>query len=130
MKDATIKIGGVTVPANLTQKEFLKFLVANKSILIAEKISEIKKADAVTVGVDFSSKYFVDKEGKLAKAAADRQPEAGESDTVLCVINTTNWFDSHSDVHIPGIWNKSLKDNSIMLHLQEHEMAFIPVISY
>jgi trehalose/maltose hydrolase-like predicted phosphorylase len=38
-------------------------------------------------------------------------------------------MDSHSDVHIPGIWNKSLKDNPIQLHLQEHEMAFANVIS-
>jgi hypothetical protein len=46
------------------------------------------------------------------------------SETVLCVINTTNWMDSHRMFHIPGIWNKSLKDNpTFKLHLQEHICA-------
>jgi hypothetical protein len=38
-------------------------------------------------------------------------------------------MDSHSDVHIPGIWNKSLKDNKAFIHLQEHNMGFAYVIS-
>jgi hypothetical protein len=126
----TAKIGGVTVPANLTQKELLKFLVENKSILIAEKKSELKKADAISVLPEFSKKYLIDKEGKLVKATSDNQPQSASSDsTVIVVINTTNWMDSHSDVHIPGIWNKCLKDNPIQLHLQEHDLSFASVIS-
>jgi hypothetical protein len=131
MSKPTIKLGNITVPADLQQKELLRFLVENKALLIAEKKAAIKHADAVSVASDFSRKYFIDKEGKLAKASADGQAAATPEgmDTVLCVINTTNWMDSHSDVHIPGIWNKSLKDNKVMLHLQEHNMAFICVIS-
>lgn len=129
MSKPTIKIGNMTVPADITRKELLKFLVENKSLLMAEKKAAIKYADAIEVDSDIISKYFVDKEGKLTKATADRQPEAGESDIVLCVINTTNWMDSHSDVHIPGIWNKSLKDNKTFVHLQEHNMSFSHVIS-
>jgi hypothetical protein len=130
MSKPTIKIGGVTVPADLSHKDLLKFLVENKNLLISEKKSEIKKADAVTIGVDFTSKYFVDKEGKLNKAVSgqENQPATGP-ETVICVINTTNWLDSHGDVHMPGLWNKSLKDNKTQLHLQEHEMAFVAVIS-
>jgi hypothetical protein len=128
MSKPTIKFGGVTVPANLERKELLKFLVENKATLIQEKKSELKKADAISIGVDFAAKFFVDKEGNLNKAAADKAPDTGGPETVLCVINTTNWLDSHLDVHIPGIWKKSLSDNKVMLHLQEHHMAFDHVI--
>lgn len=129
MSKPTIKLGNITVPANLSQKELLKFLVENKELLIAEKKLEMKKADAVSVAVDLSTRYVIDKEGKLTKATAEVIKEPNSTETVLCVINTTNWLDSHSDVHIPGIWNKSLKDNSDALHLQEHKMAFDHVIS-
>jgi len=129
MSKPTMKIGGVTVPQGLTQKELLKFLVENKSILIAEKRSAIKYADAIEVGS--SIKYFVDKEGKLNKGVLEEtaKAEIGGPETVLCVINTTNWMDSHSDVHMPGIWSKSIKENKSFLHLQEHQMKFTNIIS-
>lgn len=129
MSKPTIKIGNVTVPANLNQKELLKFLVENKALLIAEKKSAIKHADAITVGSDFSTRYCVDKEGNLTKAATQKEVAPEKADAVLAVINTTNWMDSHDDVHIPGLWNKSLKDSDVMLHLQEHDMSFVAVIS-
>jgi hypothetical protein len=129
MTKATIKLGGITVPVDLSQKELLKFLVENKSLLIAEKKAAIKEADGIPHVAEFSAKYFIDKEGKLAKAANNQQQTTGGPETVLCVINTTNWMDSHSDVHIPGIWNKSLKDNKAFIHLQEHNMGFAYVIS-
>jgi hypothetical protein len=131
MSKPTIKLGNMTVPADLKGKDLLKFLVENKSLLIAEKKLTIKEADPVTIGVDISKKYFIDKEGNLVKASADMQitPTADGPSTVFCVINTTNWMDSHSDVHIPGIWNKSLKDNPTQVHLQEHTMSFDHVIS-
>jgi len=131
MSKPTIKHGGVTLPTDKKGKDLLKWMVENKSLLIAEKKSELKKLDeGFTVPVNISSKYFVDKDGALVKAVADQARETGNTDeTVICVINTTNWMDSHSDVHIPGIWNKTLKDNNVMLHLQEHDMSFDKVIS-
>ena len=38
-------------------------------------------------------------------------------------------MDSHKDVHIPGIWNRSLKNNKNIKMLQEHEMRFDKVIA-
>jgi hypothetical protein len=130
MSKPTIKIAGVTVPHGLDRKDLLKFLVENKSILIAEKKSEIKRADAVSVACDISTLYMIDKDGKLTKATPESiSSVAATMSTVLCVINTTNWLDSHSDVHIPGLWSKNLKENKVFVHLQEHEMAFAYVIS-
>ena len=42
--------------------------------------------------------------------------------SVLAVINTTNWLDSHEDVHVKGIWDNSLKNDSGFMHLREHKM--------
>ena len=44
-----------------------------------------------------------------------------DSVEVKAIINTTNILDSHGDVHLKGIWNKSLKENKRILHLQEHK---------
>jgi hypothetical protein len=38
-------------------------------------------------------------------------------------------MDSHSDVHIPGIWKKSLQENKLIYHLQEHQIKFDHIIS-
>lgn len=41
---------------------------------------------------------------------------------VTAVTNTTNWFDSHRDVHIKDIWKQSLKmSGGIKQHNQEHK---------
>jgi hypothetical protein len=129
MSKPTIKIGGVTVPADLKGKDFLKFLVENKALLIQEKKSAIKHADAIAVQCELGDKFFVDKDSKLNKVSAENTAAPGGPDIVLCVINTTNLMDSHGDVHMPGLWKKSLKDNATQLHLQEHNMSFGYVIS-
>lgn len=105
-----------------SKEDLFKALVENKKELVSIKKSIEKKADAVSYGyVENISKNSVDK----AIAAADLP----DSLSVKVVINTTNFLDSHGDVHIGGIWNKSVKDNSSFLHLQEHQRDFDKVIS-
>jgi len=129
MSKPVIKLGNVTVPADLKGKELIRWMVENKATLIAEKKSAQKNSDAFSIHTDIQSKYFIDKEGKLIKAPADIQTDMNKAETVLCVINTTNWLDSHDDVHIPGLWDKSIKEKKIFTHLQEHEMSFTHIIS-
>jgi hypothetical protein len=38
-------------------------------------------------------------------------------------------MDSHSDVHLKGIWNKTVKEQKNLLLLQEHQMKFNSIIS-
>jgi len=129
MSKPVMKIAGVTVPQGLAGKDLFKFLVENKSVLIAEKKSAIKYADAIECGIDLSKTYVIDTEGKLVKADAAIIAEMpAQSETVIVVINSCKWLDSHGDVHIPGIWKKSLKDNASQIHLQEHEMKFTNII--
>ncbi len=47
------------------------------------------------------------------------------------VINTTKYMDSHSDVHIDGIWNKSLSDKQGKIYfVADHDLSIKSVIAY
>lgn len=129
MSQPVTKIGGVTVPANLKGEPLLKWMKDNLSTLIAEKKSAIKESDSFMTAVDINSRLIVDKDGNLKKAQEGYVPNMTTASTVLCVINTTNWLDSHGDVHIPGLWKKSLKENKLFSHLQEHKQMFTHIIS-
>lgn len=97
------------IPAELKGKELYDFVVKNEALIFHAKKAEIKKADGL-----FVSQFIVNENGSItSKAASDRPKIAEDANTLQLdvVINTTNYFDSHWDVHIPGIWNKSLKDN-------------------
>lgn len=47
---------------------------------------------------------------------------------VKCAISPSNILDSHKDVHIPGLWKKSMNEGQFDLLLQEHDMDFDKVI--
>lgn len=110
-----------------TKDELFAYLKQNKSLLIEEKKCEFKKADAV-----FSSQSGQ----KTLKTEADKSagmPAEGnielEKIAVSVVINSTNILDSHGDVHIPGLWKKSLNEKKNIYLLQEHSMTFDKVIA-
>jgi hypothetical protein len=115
----------IIIPDDLTGKELFKFLKANKSILKAQKKYEVKRADAVSY-----SKMIVTHKGDAVKANLPVNDEPNPNEIqVLSVINTTNWLDSHGDVHIPGLWKKSLSENKEVYLLQEHDMSFKGIIT-
>lgn len=47
---------------------------------------------------------------------------------VKCAISPSNILDSHKDVHVPGLWKKSMNEGQFDLLLQEHDMDFDKVI--
>lgn len=107
-----------------TKEELFKALIDNKKELISIKKSTTKNADAVSFGyLDTSIKIDTNKED------IQSQMQNPEVLNVKVVINTTNFLDSHGDVHVNGLWNKSVKDNVSFLHLQEHEREFDKVIT-
>lgn len=104
-----------------TNKEDLfKFLKENKDSLIAQKKAQMKCAD----GLMYSSGI-----NHLASKSVNKATANDDEVSVTAVINTTNIMDSHSDVHIKGLWDKSLRENKNIMHLQEHKMAFDKIIS-
>ena len=103
-------------------KEKIKSLVENKDKIIKLKKAQIKHADGILIN-DLSILKTIKKKELTTKAGSENQVE------VTAVINTTNLFDSHEDVHIDGLWNKSLNENRGVMHLQEHEMKFDKIIA-
>jgi hypothetical protein len=105
------------IPKFKTKKELFDFLIENKEILIAQKKAITKYSD----GFDYIAGNM---RGPVMKANS-----VDGVLNVLAVINTTNVIDSHDDVHIPGLWDKSIRENKNIMHLQEHEMKFDSIIS-
>jgi hypothetical protein len=108
------------------KKEMYSALIENKDILIAQKKAVKKEVDCdiVVEPIIVRDKLKANKqEGEML------EPSPLNELKVVVIINTTNYLDSHGDVHLPGIWNKSLSDNKMIMHLQEHEMEFDKIIS-
>lgn len=111
----------------------------NLDKIIAEKKATIKLADAyggatVTGGgpnVIESLKAFAIKAGNPMTDIQAMLKEINLPNLIVtAVANTTNWFDSHWDVHIDGNYKKTVKDNNKkgFLHLQEHKAGFAAII--
>ena len=108
-----------------TKEELFKELILNEKTLISQKKGINKEADSVS--------YFVEvdnQKGETVKASSTTPQlmEAGKMKAKL-VINTTGLLDSHSDVHIKGLWKKSVDEQKGLLLLQEHQMKFDKIIS-
>jgi hypothetical protein len=113
----------------MTQEALIVHLGVNKAArkarMIAEKKSAIKQADAVSfIGKSFEFHH----DGETTKAET---VTTSGTDTikVVSVINTTNILDSHGDVHIPGLWKKSLSETKRHYLIKEHRFSFDNVIS-
>lgn len=105
------------------KEEMFKALRENKDTLIAQKKMITKEADAFVFVPDVKN----DK-GDTLKADTIDTSVIKELQLKL-VINTTNLMDSHSDVHLKGIWKKTLKEKKSFYLLQEHQMKFNHIIT-
>jgi hypothetical protein len=114
------------IPHNLTGKSLYDYLVKNEGLIFHTKKSTTKRADEV-----YAQPLYIDDKGNLVtKAEVDQTQIDPNKLKVVAVINTTNWLDSHGDVHIPGIWKKSLSDNKKVgfYLLKSHGREFEDVI--
>ena len=112
-----------SIPDNLKGKDLYQFLVQNKSLVIAEKKYNTKQSDAFRL-----SSVTVDRDGNISKSVQVNKDEA-ESIQRSCVINSCLVLDSHKDLHIPGLWKKSLQETKSFYLLQEHSMTFRGIIT-
>lgn len=115
------------IPQDLTGKRLYNFLVKNEALIFQAKKSELKKGDSV-----ISAPMFINEKGQLVSKAevVEQQIDVTKIKAVV-VINTTNYFDSHGDVHIPGIWKRSLANNKSQgfYLLNSHRYNFEDVIA-
>lgn len=108
-----------------TKADLFAHLRNNKALYIAAKKAEPKHADAVAFQ-PFTAVTI----GEATKAAATPAELLDMAEfQVKVAINTTNIRDSHKDVHLPGIWKKSLQETKGLYLLQEHKMEFTSIIS-
>ncbi len=94
-----------------SDKEFFKYLVANKAELILLKKGAIKISDSFTVSDVTSKALTTNYQDDISSGQIKR----------TIIANTYNWMDSHDDVHLDGLFAKSIaeKGNSIF-HLHDH----------
>lgn len=102
------------IPNFENKADLTAFLMENKQLLLTNKRAQIKHSDVVS---------FVPEVEVVEKA------ESSDPMTVKVVINTIGVLDSHGDVHMKGIWNKTVKENKNVYLLQEHRMQFDKIIS-
>jgi len=108
------------IPNFETIKETIDFVVANKSAIAASKKMQTKCTD--------STMYQPTIETLDTTKAADGSTDRNIINAKVA-INTTNILDSHGDVHIDGIWNKTVKEQKNVYLLEEHVMSFRTIIS-
>jgi len=99
--------------------DMIRFMQKNKEELFAVKKAEYKtKSEPILKGSVFVKEF---------------QPIiediTGDFIQVKTIINTTNIIDSHLDLHMQKMWNKTVKDNPFSHHLKSHKADFEFVIS-
>jgi hypothetical protein len=114
----------MNIPEFSSRKELLHFIVKNKDLIIVEKKSQLKRSDSIVY-----QPLIISLKDEANKQIENTMIADIKDVMVKVVINTTNIIDSHMDLHLPGLWNKSLKENKNIYHLQEHEMEFKNIIA-
>lgn len=104
----------LNIPQFKDKKELYKYLITNKQELFDLKKSATKWADGVSV-----------LDGEVCKAlTADHLPKDDIESGVIhrtIIGNTYYWLDSHDDVHVKGIFTKTIKENADrMRHTHDH----------
>lgn len=103
-----------------TKAEMFKALKDNATKIIGLKKAQFKNSDPVS--------YTIKKEVVKDDTTGD---VIGYGSFVYAIINTTNWLDSHGDVHLNGIWDNSIKDQKGKLYyIINHDLKLGSVISY
>jgi len=105
----------------LTKAEMFRALVRNKQTIMDAKKATIKFSDPVI--------YFAPPGEETTKGEKPKDLALG--DYIYPVINTINYLDSHGDVHLEGIWDKSATEQSgKTYYIVNHDLSIGKVISY
>jgi DNA-directed RNA polymerase subunit RPC12/RpoP len=111
-----------------TRKEMFDFIVKNRVDIIAQKKAVKKTVDC---GIIVHPTLVRENNIQQNKALSDDPKfdvENLKQLRAVVLINTTNFFDKHRDVHIPGLWDKTLRENKFIMHVQEHDSSEFEMI--
>ena len=102
-----------------TKEELLNHLKENESKIISLKKATIKNSE----GCHYTT---TNKDNETIKGI-----DGLKQDHIYAVINTTNIMDSHNDVHLPKIWNQSLKEQKgRVFYVTDHDLKIDSVIAF
>jgi len=105
----------------VSMKQMFMSLKANKQQIIDKKKSAIKFSDEISLSFNADPRETTKEKPK--------DLEYGEH--VYPIINTTNYLDSHGDVHLSGIWDKSATEQQGKIYyIINHDLSIGKVISY
>ena len=101
------------------KKELAKFLHENKKEIITFKRQ-----------MNYQKRVFLpNSQIKIGKTTQKADNQSDDSVHITAIINTTYVMDSHDDVHINGLWQKTLQETKDRVYwLQEHNPTFANVI--
>lgn len=103
------------IPPFKSKKELFKYILENKDELIQMKKATVKFTDLFggstlqTMAIKALNTHFTD---DVSTGVIKR----------TIIGNTYNWMDSHSDVHLKGVFEKSISERQDKIfHLHDHE---------
>ena len=113
-----------------TKEELFADLRSNASKIIACKKAEIYHSCKKLMNENGESKFHTDFALKTDGEESKVGPQMKEG-YIYPVINSTNIFDSHKDVHFPGIWDKSHKDQAGKIYyVADHKIETGTIIAW
>jgi len=100
------------------KRDLFLALKENKELIISNKKATRKNSDSVVV--DYTDDTFTVK-----------SIDGLEKGFIYPVINTTGYMDSHNDVHIKGIWNKSAREQTgKVYYVTDHKITIDTIVAY
>lgn len=100
-----------------TKHDLFLALKANKDAIIKQKKAELKESRSTEL--------------PLIKDFDFKAPFPTKKGFFYPIINSTNIIDSHKDLHLPTIWNKSAKEqNGKVSYVTDHEIKINNIICY
>jgi len=109
------------MPKFETTKELHEYLLKNQDEFIYQKKNAYKETDSCSSDVIMLKENLTDKD--FTSKSSDSAIK------VRAIINTTMIMDSHKDVHINGIWKKTISENKRIKHVREHKDGFENIIA-
>lgn len=101
-----------------TKEELFSELKNNKENILQLKKATVKNSDSILFN-------------PLAKGQTEIKSLKMDDGYIYAVINTTKFLDSHDDVHIDGIWNKSSgEQQGKVYYIADHDLSIGKVIAY
>lgn len=105
------------------KEELFKSLLANKELIIASKKANIYKSYDKGLAVTTN-------QAAISKFSEASKSFEMDSDYYYFVVNSSNILDSHSDMHISGNWDKTVKEQQGKTYLVwDHQLKKSEIIA-